>query len=92
MKILSFIGIRQENLKPYLKHYENPAGTKIINDLTALYFLWNSYGYYNKICLATHSFSLFFERNELLEVPLRKQVLSVTIIYILDLVNVIEYG
>ena len=68
----------QENLKQYLKHYENPVGTKIINDLTALYFLWNSYGYYKKICLAllparqaTHSFSLFFESNELLEVPLR---------------------
>ena len=52
-----------------MKHYENPEGTKIINDLTALYFLWNSYGYYKKIRLATHSFSLFFERNELIEVP-----------------------
>ena len=57
-----------------IKHYENPAGTKIINDLTALYFLWNSYGYYKKICLATHSLSLFFERNELLEVPYRRIV------------------
>ena len=70
----------QENLKPYLKHYENPSGTKIINDLTGLYFLWNSYGYYKKICLArlparqaTHSFSLFFERNELLKIPLKYQ-------------------
>jgi hypothetical protein len=64
---LNTIRIMQENLKPYMENSGNPKGTKITNDLTALYFLRNSYGYYKKICLVTHPFSLFFERNEFLE-------------------------
>ena len=51
-----------------LESYGNHTGIKIINDLTALYFIFNSYGYSKKICLASHSLSLFFEKNELLEV------------------------
>jgi hypothetical protein len=37
-----------------MKHYENPEGTKIINDLTALSRKRSG-------CLATHSFSFFLK-------------------------------
>ncbi len=48
-------------------------GIKRTNDLTALYFIFNNYGYSKKICLASHLLSLFFERNELLEIAYKYQ-------------------
>jgi hypothetical protein len=40
-------------MKQYMKNYENPLGTKITSNLTALYLLYLLY--------------LFFERNQFLE-------------------------
>ena len=50
----------------------NPFGNKEHEQSDCVIFFFNSLGYSKKICLASHSHSLFFERNELLEPPFRK--------------------
>ena len=50
---------------------ENPTGTNIINNLTALKFLSIATAIQKNLCLPSCSFYLFLERKELLEVPLK---------------------
>ncbi len=49
---------------------ENPLGTNIINNLTALKFLSITTAIQKNLCLASYSLYLFLERNELIEPPL----------------------
>ncbi len=69
--LCSTIGIMQGKLKQYMENSENPVGTKITNNLAALKFFSIAMAIQKNLCLAPCSFSLFFVRNELLEVPLR---------------------
>ncbi len=72
---MKFIKIYQDKVRKFapqafgLIHYENPAETMIINDFTALSCRRSGCLARLPARLATHSFSLFFERNELIEVP-----------------------
>jgi hypothetical protein len=54
-------------MKQYMKNYENPLGTKITSNLTALYFFEIAAAIPKKSCLASYLLSLFFERNQFLE-------------------------
>jgi len=66
----STIGIMQKNLKQYMRNSENPTGTNIINNMTALKFFQIAKAIKKNLCLASYSLYLFFERKELIEVPL----------------------
>ncbi len=50
---------------------ENPMGTNIINNLTALKFFSIAMAIQKNLCLASYSLYLFFERKEFIEVPFR---------------------
>jgi len=53
-----------------MKNSENPTGTNIIDNLTALKFVSIAKAIQKNLCLASCSLYLFLERKELLEVPL----------------------
>ena len=48
----------------------NPTGTNDINNLTSLKFFSIATAIQKNLCLAFHSYHLFLERKELLELPL----------------------
>jgi len=50
-----------------MKNYENLTGTKLTNNLTALYFFEIAKAIPKKICLASYLLPLFFERNQFIE-------------------------
>ncbi|MEA3497088.1 MAG: hypothetical protein U9R42_13760 [Bacteroidota bacterium] len=57
-------------MKKYIKNSENPLGTKIINNLTALKFFSIATAIQKNLCLASYSLSLFLKRNVFKEPPL----------------------
>ncbi len=50
----------------------NPTGTNDINNLTSLKFFSITMAIQKNLCLAFHSYRLFLERKELLELPYKK--------------------
>ncbi|MEA3497317.1 MAG: hypothetical protein U9R42_14920 [Bacteroidota bacterium] len=52
-----------------MKNSENPLGTKIINNLTALKFCSIATAIQKNLCLASYSLSLFLKRNVFIEPP-----------------------
>ncbi|MEA3496035.1 MAG: hypothetical protein U9R42_08370 [Bacteroidota bacterium] len=54
-----------------MKNSENPLGTKIINNLTALKFFSIATAIQKNLCLASYSLSLFLKRNVFKEPPLK---------------------
>ena len=50
---------------------ENPVGAKIINNLTTLKYFQIATAIRKYLCLAACLLFLLFERNELIEMPLR---------------------
>jgi len=50
---MSTIGIIRGNLKKYMKNSENPMGTNIINNLTALKFVSIATAIQKNLCLAS---------------------------------------
>ncbi|MEA3496213.1 MAG: hypothetical protein U9R42_09285 [Bacteroidota bacterium] len=55
-----------------MKNSENPLGTKIINNLTALKFFSIANAIQKNLCLASYSLSLFLKRNVFIEPPFIK--------------------
>ncbi|MEA3494511.1 MAG: hypothetical protein U9R42_00565 [Bacteroidota bacterium] len=53
-----------------MKNSENPLGTKIINNLTALKIFSIATAIQKILCLASYSLSLFLKRNVFIEPPL----------------------
>ncbi|MEA3495925.1 MAG: hypothetical protein U9R42_07815 [Bacteroidota bacterium] len=53
-----------------MKNSENPLGTKIINNLTALKFCSIATVIQKNLCLASYSLSLFLKRNAFIEPPI----------------------
>ncbi len=60
-----------------MENSSNPTGTNDINNLTSLKFFSIAMAIQKNLCLAFHSYHLFLKRKELLELPLRKNLLHI---------------
>ena len=67
-----------------MKNYENLIGTKLLNNLTALYFFEIAKAIPKKICLASYLLAAFFKRNQFIKPTLNKLFLFFFITFLIS--------